>query len=268
MNPIQKALDLIKFEIPPQILRTFFVSSNLINRHQNVNIDENILAQVIRPRVLVDCSLVGGAEININMNGLASDIVDPLTTVYRIPKERTQGRSIMSVLSIAYVDANSLVNWGNTIPTCDVSALGTAAGALLSSQTPPAVAGTARVRIIGDNVIEVRDAQRMATYGSCRAIVANDENMSHLQPRSYYDFAELCLHAVKGYIYNEYIVDIDMGQLHAGQNIGRFKDEIEKYADSNENYRVFLHERFTKVQVLNDTETTNRFIKALVGGYR
>lgn len=268
MNPIQKALDLIKFEIPPQILRAFLVNKTLINRHQNVNIDENIMSRVIRPRCLVDCSLVGGAEINIELHGLQAIIVDPVTTVYHIPKERTQGRSITRPMSISYVPANTLATMGNQIPTCGVTAIGTAASALLDSQKPPPLSGTARVRLVGENVIEVIDTMRLASYGSLRAIIANDDNMSHLQPASYYDFALLCLHAVKAYIYNENTIEIDIGQIHSGAALGKIRDIVDSYADAGENYQTFLETRFTKVQVLNDATSTYRIIKGLVGGYR
>ena len=223
MNPIQKAIDNVKFKIPPQIMNTFFIRNNLIDRGQSINIDENILALVIRPRVLVDCNIVGGAEVNVDLKGIEQVVVDQVTTVFRIPKEKTQGRSIMSVMSISYIDANSAVNWGTGTPTCSVSAVGTAHQALLSSVTPPPMTATATCRLIGDNVVEVRDITRLMGYGSMRCVIANDENMSHLQPRSYFDFAKLVEYAVKAYIYNNYIIEMDVGELHGGQNIGTFK---------------------------------------------
>lgn len=268
MNPIQKAIDNVKFKIPPQIMRTFFVSSNLVNRAQNINIDDNILSLVIRPRVLVDCNIVGGVEVNVDMRGIQGEIIDQLTTVYRIPKDRTQGRSIMSTLSLSYVDANSTVNWGGNLPVCGVSVVGTAHQALLNSVSPPPVTATASVRLLGDNVVEVRDATRLMGYGSLRCVIANDENMSHLQPRSYHDFAKLVEYAVKAYIYNNYVVEMDMGQLHGGQNLGTFKEVVDSFADANELYDTFLKEKFTKIQMMNDREAMVRHTKSLIGGYR
>lgn len=268
MNPIQKAIDNVKFKIPPQIMRTFFVSSNLVNRAQNINIDDNILSLVIRPRVLVDCNIVGGAEVNVDMNGLAGEIVDQITTVIRVPKDRTQGRSIMSVMSLSYVNANSGINWGTNLPLCGVSAVGTAHQALLGSVTPPPITATTNVRIIGDNVVEIKDAMRFTGSGSLRCVVANDENMSHLQPRSYHDFAKLVEYAVKAYIYNNYVVEMDMGQLHGGQNLGTFKEIVDSYSDANELYDTFLKEKFTKIQMMNDKEAMSRHTKSLIGGYR
>lgn len=268
MNPIQKAIDNVKFKIPPQIMRTFFVSSNLVNRAQNINIDDNILSLVIRPRVLVDCNIVGGVEINVDMIGIQSDIIDQLTTVYRIPKERTQGRSIMSVLSLSYVNANATINWGSSSPMSNVSAVGSVHQALLSSVTPAPVTATTAVRLIGDNVVEVRDSLRYTGTGSLRCVIANDENMSHLQPRSYHDFAKLAEYAVKAYIYNNYVVEMDMGQLHGGQNLGTFKEIVDSYSDANELYDTFLKEKFTKIQMMNDREAMTRHTKSLISGYR
>lgn len=268
MNPIQKAIDTIKFHIPPQILQTFFVRRNIFDRHQNVNIDEHIISLVLRPRVLMDCSLVGGAEINVDMKGIVGDMVDNITVVFRIPKERTQGRSIMSVLSLSYIDANSLMNWGPIAPGCGVTLPGTAHQALLNSVTPPPITATAETRLIGDNVIEVRDGLRHTSYGTMRCVIANDENMSHLQPRSYLDFAKLCLLAVKAYIYNQYIIELDMGELHGGANIGVFKNVIEGYADANELYEEFLKTKFTKIQKMNDREAISRHVRSMIGGYR
>jgi len=70
MGPINKALDEIKFRIPKQILDLIFVQRTNVWGNTNwknnvISIDECIMSTVIRPRVLVDCNLVGGAEVFI-----------------------------------------------------------------------------------------------------------------------------------------------------------------------------------------------------------
>lgn len=265
MNPIQKAIDNIKFKIPPQILQTVFINRFYHDRLQSVNIDENILTRVIRPRVLVDCNIVGGTQMLIDLAGLELITVDRFTQVVRIPKDRTQGRSIMSVLAVNYNHANASMLSGNS-PSCGVNIITQQATALLNSVVPPKVVGTANCRLIGENVIEIRDTNRIAGYGSVRCVIANDENMSHLQPRSYFDFARLVEYAVKAYIYNEYTIEMDMGELSGGQQLGKFKDIIEGYSDANELYDTFLKEKFAKIQMMNDRESITRHIRSLVGG--
>lgn len=267
MNALRKSLDDLKFTIPRPILETVFVKRHSNYRIAAPSLDEQILNSVVRPRVYIDTNLVGGAEILVPLLGLAGEEVNTTDMVYRIPKNLTQNRSIMSVLNITYVDPSSMVSAGS-FSSCGVTLEQTQAENLLNALSPLPMISTGRVTIIGENVVLVRDSIRIPTNSYLRCIVAHDEAMSHIQPRSYKAFCKLVEYAVKAFIYNEYIIEVDMGELRGGHNLGKFKDIIEEYSDANELYETYLTEKWQKISFCNDRESYGRFVKLIVGGPR
>lgn len=267
MNALRKSLDDLKFTIPKPILETVFVKRHSNYRIAAPSLDEQILNSVVRPRVYIDTNLVGGAEILVPLLGLAGEEVNTTDMVYRIPKNLTQNRSIMSVLNITYVDPSSMVSAGS-FSSCGVTLEQTQADNLLNALSPLPMISTGRVTIIGENVVLVRDSIRIPTNSYLRCIVAHDEAMSHIQPRSYKAFCKLVEYAVKAFIYNEYIIEVDMGELRGGHNLGKFKDIIEEYSDANELYETYLTEKWQKISFCNDRESYGRFVKLIVGGPR
>lgn len=267
MNALRKALDDIKFVVPRPILETVFVKRHSNYRVAAPSLDEQILNSVVRPRVYIDTNLVGGAEILVPLTGLSGEEVNTTDMVYRIPKNLTQNRSIMSVLNVTYVDAQSMAAAGQ-FASCGVTVEQTAAAALLDAVSPLPMISTGRVTIIGENVILIRDSIRIPSNSYLRCVVAHDEAMSHIQPRSYKAFCKLVEYAVKAFIYNEYIIEVDMGELRGGHNLGKFKDIIEEYSDANELYETYLTEKWAKISFQNDRESLNRWVKLAIGGPR
>jgi hypothetical protein len=268
MNPIQKALDEVKREIPAYILNIAFKpqQSSTWGRAP-VSLDERIMHEVIRPRVLIDCNLMGGTEAYISLAGLQTDRTDDYTTVYRVPKSRTQNRSIISVMNITFTSPDSL-NAANAGNNMGGSALMNLAQGMMDAHGNIPNISTAKVQLIGENVIAVRDPTIMPGYCYLRCILANDENLNHLQLKSYGRFCELVIYAVKAHIYNELILSMDLGQLHGGQALGEVKNIVSEYKECNELYKTFLREKWAKIGLMNDVESHTRLLKKFVGGHR
>lgn len=264
MSALKNAVAEIKFRIPRQILDTVFIKRDQQWRVTPVSIDEHVLNEVIRPRVLVDCNLVGGTEMYIPLDGISPELFDAFTSIYRIPKSKTQGRSIMSVLNISFSDPSRSTSYGYAAFDGN-SAMLRAGNKVMDAMGPVPVTSTASVQLIGENVVLVKDTNTIPSNSFLRCILAHDENMSHLQLKSYRHFSELCVLATKAYIYNEYIIDIDMGQLVGGSNIGKFKDIVEGYADADELYRTYLTEKFEKVSFMNDAQTYTKYLRSMIG---
>ena len=267
MMALQKAIDEVKFRVPRQILDAVFIQRDRRWRQTPISIDEHILNEVVRPRVLIDCNLSGGTEVFIPLDNTPVTRTNDYTSVYRIPKDRTQGRSIISVLNITFSDPTKVSSYGVAAGTQNTIML-QAGQSVMDAMGSIPVTSTARVQLIGENVVMVRDTVVLPANIYLRCILANDENMSHLQLKSYRPFAELVVLAVKAYIYNEYIIQMDLGELHAGQMLGRFKEIIETYAEADELYRTFLIEKWDKISVMNDTESWTRMLRTQLGGFR
>lgn len=270
---LSKALDEISFRIPKPILDAVFIQRENNYRNTPVSIDEMLLVKVIRPRVLVDCNLVGGTEVSIALSNVPTTrsedytVAAPYTTVYRIPKSMTQGRSITSVLNIMFSNSPMASTYGGMGGNQN-STMMNAGSAVMDAMGSIPMTSTANIQLIGENVVMVRDNVLLPVNIYLRCVLANDENMSHLQLKSYRAFADLAVLAVKAYIYNSYIIQMDLGELHGGQQLGRFKEIIDNYADAEELYGVYITEKWQKISFMNDRESMTRFMKLLTGGHR
>lgn len=283
MNPIKKALSEVQYRIPKQLLEAVFVNGASSWRGvKTLTLEDQILSLVVRPRVMVDCNLVGGTEAMIDLSGLAQEQPETWMTVIHVPKNRTGGRSINSVLSVCLYNTNVVAGYAsvgvagagnvgvssNGYTSQDGSAMTSAlSGAVGALDKAPLVA-TSRVSLIAENTILIRDGLLLPPNAYLRCILANDENMSHLQLRSYSYFAKLVEYAVKAYIYNELIITVDEAQLRYGQAVGAFKDIFSSYADAEQNYQDYLKQTWEKVAMMNDPEAYYRYLRLHISGNR
>ena len=265
MNPLSKAIDEIKFRIPRQLLDVAFRDELTGWRRAPVSLDEQILHRVIRPRVLVDCNLVGGQMALIPLEGLPAVYADQFSVVYQIPKTLTLNRSIVSVLSLSYLpfaglcgptgsNYNSLAGSLNSPVTMAAQQVANS-----FSEVPPVSVGY--VELVGENTVMFRDSYRVTQAYYLRCILANEENLNNINPRSYPAFSRLCELAVRSYVYNTLIVRIDQAYLQGGQELGVFKSIVEGMADSEELYQTHLREVWRAVAFANDIQSYDRFIK-------
>lgn len=268
MNPIQKALDEVKFEIPEEILKLVFIDRVRQWRFTPVSIDEQIINMVIKPRVAVDCNLLGGTEVTLPLDNVPNERVDDTyTTIYRIPKSMTQGRSILSVKNITFSDP-TFMSSAATIANMGASQMMYAAQAVMNVHATIPTVSSAVVQLIAENVVMVRDNAMLPANSYLRCVLANDENLSHLQMRSYIAFADMVVLAVKAFIYNNRIIPMDKGELFGGTELGVIKQIIEGYADSNELYRAYRKEKWQKIALMNDNTAHTRYLRRVIGGNR
>lgn len=267
MQVIQKSIDDLKFRIPRPILEATFVKRVSSWRQTHNNIDKLIHDAVIRPRVFVDCNLVGGTETFIPLEKVPSERLNDYMTVFHISKDLTQGRSILNALNVTYRNPNFISGFGAS-QTQGNNTMLRAGQAVMDAMGSVPITSTANVQLIAENTILVRDVVILPANLYLRCILANDDTMSHIQPQSYRYFSKLVEYAVKAYIYNEMIVQMDMGQLVGGQALGVFKEIIDQYADANELYDNYLREVIEKVSFMNDKESYGRFLRMVIGGNR
>jgi hypothetical protein len=275
MNPLAIAVQNIKYNIPDELLQIAFKSllPNLNYREvdQYISIDEQILSLIIRPRVLLDCNLVGGEQAIIPLDGIVPTYLDNYAMVYRIPKSKTQNRSIISALSVGYLPYLSS-GYGSTAPYLGYGAttmngsseITTTAMRIMDSLSSIPPIGNANVQLIGENMVLIKDSFRTTQSYFLRCILANEENLGNLSPRSYPEFSKLCLLAVKSYLYNFLIVKMDQGFIVGGQTLGSVKNIIDSYVDSEEQYQAQLREVFSKVLFMNDQPTYTRFLRSQI----
>lgn len=264
MDPIQKAIAEVKFRIPLDILTRAFTPKNFYNRPLPLNIDSMIREKVIEARVRVDCDLQGGTQVNIPLRGIQPEYLDLYNLIYRIPKTMTQNRKITRVLDLA-VGYGSV--WGTTnMGLQGSSPLLDAASGVLASAAPIPIVSTAYVDLIAENTVLISDALQFPVNAFLRCMVENDQDFTTLPPQAYHDFAKLVELAVKAYIYNSLTIQIGSGEIQAGQELGRFKEIVDGYADANDLYSEFLKDTWRQVAILSDPISFQQSLRMLTGG--
>lgn len=264
MNPINKALDEIRFRIPKQILETTFFRHAPLNCSNRLSLDAIIRSTVLEPRVMVDIDIRGGTEAYISMQSpVVAERVDPFTYIYNIPDELIHNRPIAQVYSVhfgylGYQGVHQSIISDNSIMSSATRRVFDSA-----AKTPPAM--TSYLNLIAPNTVMVRYITHPSTVAYLHLRLGNDNALSHLRPQSYHDFADLCVLAVKAYIYNHMLIIIDEAQIQGGQQLGVFRDKVSEYADAEELYREKL-DRWTKISIMNDPEASRRLNHSLVIG--
>lgn len=266
MNPVSNAIREIENVIPSQILTAVFGHEDYRNwrRQAPASIDEMIRSKVIRPRVLKDCNLVGGRLVYVSTEGLEGYSEDPFSVMYTIPPQKTGNREIISVMGVNYLPHSSAMGtmgtpYGsvNPVTQSDVETVGQR---VMDSYANVPHISSAHAELVGYNTVIIRDQMRSTVIYELRCVLANEENLSNISPRSYPILAKACILAVKSYIYNNLIIRIDQGVLEQGQALGEFKTIVDKYDDAEEQYQNYLETKVKKTLFMNDIESYDRFI--------
>lgn len=276
MDAIRKAVSTVNFSVPKALLQRTFIDTYRRVGLQALSVDAQIESLVIRARVLQDCNLLGGVRATIPLEGLAYDVIDKLTVVIRIPKNLTQGRSIMSAQSVNYINTAQMAGYAGfgtgafngAQAARENTELNVLMTSLMAANDKIPVTFTSDVKLIAENTIMIKDGYRLAESGFLACTLANDENLANISPRSIPNFAQLVVLAVKSYIYNSLIIDVDVGQLQAGFQIGMFKTVLDGYSDSEEAYQDYLNNVWAKVAFMNDSVAYGHLIRATMGGIR
>jgi hypothetical protein len=179
--------------------------------------------------------------------------------IVKVPKELTNGRSIVSVLNLI---SNDNFNSNSGIGMVDTQEVFTKMANNLGSVI---IAQTTRLELIADNTILVSEPSVYLLNCYLRCVIENDDNMGNLNPRSYIAFSRLVELAVKSYIYNYMVVKMDRAQLYNGHELGSIKDVIDGYSDSESMYREYLREDWRKVAFLNNSLSTENYITSMFG---
>lgn len=268
MNIFSKALDNIKFSIPFEVLRAVFKDDITHWRQAPISMDEIIMSKVIKARVLIDANLVGGMQVMVPLNDLPMTLVDNTGYLYTIPPERCNYKEIISVLSVGYLPYAGTFGYGGINAVVPVSGsmndIAHAGQQLMDSYSNMPNISTASAELVGYNTVLIRDSQRVTSSYMLRCMLANDSNLGNINPRSHIAFANLCVLAVKAYIYNKMIIRMDQAFLSGGQELGAFKNYVEQLADSEEMYSTYLRETWSSVAFHNDQQSFERFLRVQI----
>lgn len=259
MNAITKAISEIKFQIPLEILNLGFKEySTKIN--QIISLDERIMSEFIRPRLLVDCNLVGGIETRIDLNRCKITALDNREFILEIPKTLTNNKNIITALSLV-----SNVVYSQSMSYPGSSPMESVANNMMNNLSTENVVQTSRLEVIGDNVILVQDPNMHLMNGVLRCMVANNTNLENINPRSYLALSELAVRGAKSFIRNKLLVKLNQGYIYGGHELGIIKEIIDEYSDAEEMYKEYRETTWKKVAYMNNSDSMSRYIKGMLG---
>lgn len=273
MDPVSVALMRVKAEIPREILEQAFLPrrydptrrERYADRVHAGNLDYLMKTEVVDARVAIDVNLLTGTEMFLPLAMAEREMIDPWNNIYRFDHIATGGRHIVTAHEVLYG-----LTQGMQIGT--FGAFDTRASQFLhiskdilnaAGGTPPT--GTAYVQLIAPNTVLVNDINQVVGPGVLRCKLCHDLNFSDIKPVYYHAFGELIVLAIKGHIYKELVLEIDEAQLKGGMAIGRFREIVDQYADSNQMYMEYLTTKWQKIGTLNDTEQYRKIMKMSLG---
>lgn len=263
-NAIVFALNHIQMcGIPPDILNKVFISNinhnNLIPVDLNSVIKETVIANMVIPAM----NLVVGVQEKINLSTLTPMYYDQVSMVIKIPKNLTQGKSIMSAQSVEF--GNSVYGTSLSYPNYNSNQLLGAANTLLNSTNGVLVSSTSNVYLIGENTILIKEGIRWIGNISLNCYLENDSELNTIQPRSVLVFAEIVELALKAYIYNQTVVLMDRAQIYAGHELGAFRDIIYQWSDCAKEFMEKIKTDWSKTLYYNDDDTMRNYTRMQIG---
>ena len=259
MNAISYALNHVRNFIPNEILNKVFISNINHNNLIPIDVNEIIKELVIANMVLPAMNLVNGVQERINLSNLTPMYQDMTTMVIRVPKNMTQGKSILSAISIEY--GNSLYGTSLTYPDYNVNQLQGAAKVLLDSTNGTSINSTANVNLIGENTIMIKEGIRWVGNLILVCYLENDSNLNTIPPRAIITFAEIVELAVKAYIYNHTIILMDRAQIYAGHELGAFREVIYNWSDCGKEFMEKIKTDWSKTMYLADDYTKRNIVR-------
>jgi hypothetical protein len=261
MNAITKAISELYYRIPPELLNIVF-AENAYSLQNGLSLDEVIMNKVIRPRVLVDCNLVGGIETNVLLDYCSITSLPNSEYIINVPKTLTNGKSIITALSLF---TNVYGSTGYNFKGGNSNQLTTAGMTMMDNVGYTSIVHTSRLELIAENTVLVQDPAIPIVNGTMRCMVENSANLENISPRNYHVFANLVEYAVKAYCYNTFYVKLDKGYLYGGHELGVIKELIDNYSDMNTMYSEYLTTTWKKVAFMNNSNAMDRYLNSMIG---
>ena len=279
MNPIKYSIDMmLRIGIPKAILNVAFLSRLMSPREANLfTLAAKLREEIIDNRVLIDINLVAATMMTIPLRMCERLESDYYNSVWRVPKELTQGKAIISVDELIAASANVMTidgGYGQNSPGVytptmagygSVGAVAGAAQQMFNSSMPVPNMMNALCYLVGENVIMVKDIVIVPTSMFFRVFVENDSNLNHIQPAYYTTFYELVLLATKAHIYNNVVIEQDNAFIASGGELNRFREIVDTYSDAAEAYIEKLDE-WACCAITNDPESQRQFYQLGIGG--
>ena len=259
MGAVDTALKYILNTVNETLLELAFREKHRIINN-TLTLEEKIRTQVLVSKVLSDVKSLSGIRKNIVLSKCyIRQVADTTDYIVEIPDKLLGNREIVSASSISIVGANGAYSTSGN-PLLDASM-----GIMASYDSGPSVTITT-IENIGRNVLLVitEGFEYDLASGTMECTIASTNSMSHIHPRNYRQFNQLCKAAAESLIYNKLYVKLDEGYVKGGHNIGRIKDAVDKLEDAEDKYQELL-DKWELIERLNSRKFNSDFISLQIG---
>lgn len=245
MNDVTNYLvGFIKNNVPGEILNDVFGPKHMMD----ITLDQKIIDVVINGRVLQDCNVLTGEEVNIDISASPRAVADN-GVIFYVGFGPTQGRRISSVQSVSY--CTDVYSGG---PPGIVSAL-----------VHDQVMNSARAYLVGPNTVMV-EGMNFLVYTYLRCMLEIDPNFDGISVRLQLLLAQMCVYATKAFIYNNIYLSIGTAVVTYGKDMARYNDIVSSYSDSAQLYMDMLNTKWRPAYVSTDRTTHSRLLRMMLCG--
>jgi hypothetical protein len=236
-NSIDYLLKEIYLDIPSEILKETFKS-------KEKTLDAILKEDVIVDIVLRRCNLYSGklAKITlkqsyqINLDATKDTFPFRNTYVYKIPLEVREYRDISHTIALSYPMSMTIYE---TID--DVKSICSMKSQILGSNVGHEDIPVMPIPILlKNNMIKLEPSFDLHVEYILSCLLKYDSNFTNISPNSLRYLSNLCVLATKSLIYNRLIIPLGNAYLVGGQELGKFKDIVESYQDSNKEFEEAL----------------------------
>ena len=287
MNAISHVMNTIEYTIPKEILNAVFSNCK---GYEIESIEEKIRLMIILGRVMPDINLVHGETAYLPISdGTVIDTSDVHTSVF-YSDEYLQGREIISAM--LYHSNGSINSTGGTFNsagsgTGDMPAGGAPVNGYCNSQfgrgrsqhlnsalnslgqqSAPIIPNmNTQLIVIAKNTILMRYNNTYSDMGAFEVQLSNDPELNNISPKSVPKFTQLCLLALKSYIYNKKFIELGHQDLFAGQHYSQLNEYINNLSNAEEDYQTYLNTTWSEVSYINDTHQYAELIKISINPF-
>ena len=246
INAIDTALRHCHASLPTSLLELAFSNG------KEYPLDVRIKEQVIDSFVIPDCNLNGGKILQIQLQSAWNKRTkDDYWGVYAIPAEARENRNIVEINKVALTYGNNGLNYTDSITDrmtmvnkpamdqtdCPLGALGYAMASMeRSKRSYDPRAHVPIAENLGGNIIALRPSPRTFIPYTISARVAYDNEMTNLNSAAIMEFANLVVLAVKRYVYNKLVLQIQSGKIEFGSELAGVRDLISQWSNMDQEY--------------------------------
>jgi hypothetical protein len=265
VSPITAVLSRVMATIPRVILEKGFEP-----KKYRTSLDERILEEVVRRRVLIDINTNSGKLTKIPLRDQYREDVSSVAFMsvlafnagsdyYRIPPEAREYRDINVALRCLTITGYGGFGDGTPYPMASFgNSLANTAQMALASRTLDAEPRAPMPILHDGNIIEVAP-RLLGAQLMLECLLEYDAEFTNLPNSAIPQLTDLIGAATKAWLHNNLIIAIDMGEVVSGAQIGAFKQKVEEYRDAETEYNELVR-KFKAAAVQGDPKQMAQLI--------